>query len=228
VGLEKGDEEGFVRALLEGQPEAPTYFKEMKRLNRDGMPILGGIPHPGRLTKAQFDRLLAQGAVLVDTRDKFAFAGGHIPGSINIPAGKNFSTWAGWLLPYDRPLILLAHPSEVEALTRALIRIGLDEVVGYIPKLEGYAREELEIVPQITVKEAKELWESCRALILDVRAGTSTAPGTFPGPSTSTPGGCWPTWTACPRTGPSSSTAWAGTAPAPPSPPFSPTALRTP
>jgi hydroxyacylglutathione hydrolase len=46
--------------------------------------------------------------VLADTRDKFAFAGGHIKGAINIPAGRMFSTWAGWLLPYDKPLILLA------------------------------------------------------------------------------------------------------------------------
>jgi hydroxyacylglutathione hydrolase len=226
--LERGDEEGFVRALLEGQPEAPTYFKEMKRLNRDGMPILGGIPHPGRLTKAQFDRLLAQGAVLVDTRDKFAFAGGHIPGSINIPAGKNFSTWAGWLLPYDRPLILLAHPSEVEALTRALIRIGLDEVVGYIPGFRATPRASWRSCPRSPSRRPRSSGSPAGPSSWTCGPGTSTAPGTSPGPSTSTPGGCWPTWTACPRTGPSSSTAWAGTAPAPPSPPFSPTALRTP
>lgn len=179
--LEKDDEEGFVKALLAGQPEAPTYFKEMKRLNRDGMPILGGIPHPGRLTKAQFDRYLREGAILVDTRDKFAFAGGHIRGAINIPAGKNFSTWAGWLLPYDRPLILLAHPSEVEALTRALIRIGLDEVVGYIPGLQGYADGELETVPQITAREAKALWERGEAVILDVRGRDEYLAGHIPG-----------------------------------------------
>ncbi|MEN2982115.1 MAG: rhodanese-like domain-containing protein [Thermus sp.] len=179
--LERDDEEGFVRALLQGQPEAPTYFKEMKRMNRDGMPILGGIPHPGRLTKAQFERYLREGAILVDTRDKFAFAGGHLKGAINIPAGKNFATWAGWLLPYDRPLVLLAHPSEVEALTRALIRIGLDEVVGYIPSLQGYADGELETVPQITAKEAKALWERGEAVVLDVRGRDEYLAGHIPG-----------------------------------------------
>lgn len=179
--LERDDEEGFVKALLQGQPEAPTYFKEMKRLNRDGMAILGGLPHPGRLTPAQFERWLREGAILVDTRDKFAFAGGHIPGSINIPAGKNFSTWAGWLLPYDRPLVLLARPEEVEALTRALVRIGLDEVVGYIPGLEGYAQGELETVPQVTAKEAKELWEKGKAFVLDVRGRDEYLAGHIPG-----------------------------------------------
>jgi hypothetical protein len=94
------DEEQFVRDLLADQPEAPTYFAIMKRLNRDGMPILGKLPEPPLLSPEAFQKAIQEGAVLVDTRDKFAFAGGHIKGAINIPAGKMFSTWAGWLLPY--------------------------------------------------------------------------------------------------------------------------------
>ncbi|MCS6918421.1 MAG: MBL fold metallo-hydrolase, partial [Fimbriimonadales bacterium] len=102
------DEQTFVNDLLADQPEAPTYFAVMKRLNRDGMPILGKLPEPPLLSPEAFQKALSEGAVLVDTRDKFAFAGGHIKGAINIPAGRLFSTWAGWLLPYDKPLILLA------------------------------------------------------------------------------------------------------------------------
>ncbi len=179
--LERDDEEGFVRALLEGQPEAPTYFKEMKRLNRDGMPILGTLPRVAELTPYGFQRALSEGAILVDTRDKLAFAGGHLPGAINIPAGPNFTTWAGWLLPYDRPLVLLASPYQVEELTKALIRIGLDKVIGYIPSLEGYAKGELETVPQITAAEAKALWEKGEALILDVRGRDEYLAGHIPG-----------------------------------------------
>lgn len=177
--LERGDEAGFVKALLQGQPEAPTYFKEMKRMNRDGMPILGGVPHPARLTRFQFQKAIEEGAVLVDTRGKFAFAGGHLPGALNIPAGKNFSTWAGWLLPYDRPLVLLTESHRVEDLTRALIRIGLDQVVGYIPGLEGYAEGELEGVPQVSVEEAKGMWEE-GAFVLDVRGRDEYLAGHIP------------------------------------------------
>ncbi len=179
--LERGDEEGFVKALLQGQPEAPTYFKEMKRLNRDGMPLLGGLPHPRRLTPLGLKRLLAEGAILVDTRDKFAFAGGHLPGSINIPRGKGFSTWSGWLLPYDRPLILLAEPQHVEDLVRRLVRIGLDEVVGYIPGLEGYAEGEMETLAQVGVQEAKALLDRRAAFFLDVRGQDEYRAGHIPG-----------------------------------------------
>ncbi len=179
--LRTNDEEGFVKALLSGQPEAPYYFAQMKRLNRDGMPILGDLPRPHLFTPAQFRHKLAEGAILVDTRDKLAFAGGHIPGAINIPAGKNFSTWAGWLLPYDKDLILLASPDRLEELVAQLIRIGLDRVVGYIPSLEGYAEGELKTVPQITAAEAKALWDKGQAHVLDVRGADEYLAGHIPG-----------------------------------------------
>lgn len=179
--LRTDDEEGFVQALLSGQPEAPYYFAQMKRLNRDGMPILGDLPVPHQLTPEQFQQKLSQGALLVDTRDKLAFAGGHLQGSINIPAGKSFSTWAGWLLPYERDLVLLASPERVGELVKQLIRIGLDRVVGYIPSLEGYAQGELKTVPQITAAQAKALWEKGEAAILDVRGADEYLAGHIPG-----------------------------------------------
>lgn len=179
--LVKGDEEGFVKALLSGQPEAPSYFAVMKRLNRDGMTILGDLPQAHRLTPEQFRQILQDGALLVDTRDKFAFAGGHIPRSINLPGGKNFSTWAGWLLPYERPLVLLAGPEQIEDLVRKLVRIGLDRVAGYIPSLEGYAEGELETVPQLTAAEVKARWERGEVTILDVRGADEYKAGHIPG-----------------------------------------------
>jgi len=179
--LRRNDEEGFVKALLSGQPEAPYYFAQMKRMNRDGMPLLGGLPKPPQFTPAQFQQRMAQGAILVDTRDKLAFAGGHIRGAINLPGGKSFSTWAGWLLPYDQDLILLAGSDQVDDLVAKLVRIGLDQVVGYIPSLEGYAKEELETVPQITAAEAKARLEKGEVAILDVRGADEYLAGHLPG-----------------------------------------------
>jgi len=179
--LRNDDEEGFVQALLAGQPEAPYYFAVMKRLNRDGMPILGDLPKPRELTPEQFQRKLKEGALLVDTRDKLAFAGGHIHGAINLPDNKNFSTWAGWLLPYDQELILLAGEERVPELVARLVRIGLDRVVGYIPSLEGYTEGELETVSQISAAEAKQRWERGEVAVLDVRGADEYQAGHVPG-----------------------------------------------
>jgi hydroxyacylglutathione hydrolase len=193
--LRSKDEEGFVKALLMGQPEAPSYFAMMKKLNRDGvavdhtgradnlygMPILGDLPKPQQFTPDRFRQKLAEGALLIDTRDKLAFAGGHVKGSINIPGNRNFSTWTGWLLPYDQDLILLTSPEQADDLVTQLVRIGLYRVVGYIPTLEGYVWDELETVKQITASEAKHLWEKGQAHILDVRGADEYLAGHIPG-----------------------------------------------
>lgn len=179
--LQTDDEERFVREILADQPEPPAYFARMKQLNRDGMPLLGRLPQPPLLTPDTFHQRMREGATLVDTRDKFAFAGGHLPGAMNIPAGRQFSTWAGWLLPYEKPLVLLAPPEQIETLVRQLIRVGLDQIVGYIPTLEGYAPAELETVRQLTAAEAHALWQRGEAVILDVRGASEYKEAHIPG-----------------------------------------------
>ncbi len=133
------DENEFVNTLLEGQPEPPKYFAMMKRLNKVGPKILGNIPHPARLTLTQFDKALNDNIKLIDTRDKIAFAGGHIKDSINIQDNSAFSTWAGWILDYDKPFMLVASENRIEELTKSLIRIGLDNIYGYVNDMDKLA-----------------------------------------------------------------------------------------
>ena len=124
------DEAGFVAAVLEGQPTPPTYFARMKRVNRDGAPVLGTRPAPAPLAPEALDGALRSG-MLLDVRPLAAYARSHIPGSLNIPLIQAFTKWAGWLVPYDRDLYLVA-PNAGAALEaqRALASIGLDQVAG--------------------------------------------------------------------------------------------------
>ena len=92
------DEAEFVEQVLAGQPEPPRYFKEMKRINRDGPAILGGFRRPARMPESKLPSLLKAGAIVVDLRTAAGFAAGHVPGTINIPLNRSFTTWAGWLL----------------------------------------------------------------------------------------------------------------------------------
>ena len=125
------DEEAFVAAVLEGQPSPPTYFATMKRMNRDGPPLLGERGAPARLDPASFDEALRQGRV-VDVRPGAAYAGGHVRGTISLPLIKAFTTWAGWLLDYDTPIALIAADADAaEEAQRALASIGLDQVHGW-------------------------------------------------------------------------------------------------
>ena len=180
--LQIDDEEKFVEALLDGQPEPPKYFAMMKKLNKVGPNILGGIPHPARLTLSQFENAVKENLTIVDTRNKLSFAGGHVPGSINIQDNSAFSTWAGWILDYEKPFILIAHDHRVEELTKQLIRIGLDNIDGYLSDIDGWANlgHELETVNQMTCSELSRNMEENSVNVIDVRGYSEYNSGHLP------------------------------------------------
>lgn len=181
--LQINDEEQFVEALLEGQPEPPKYFAMMKNLNKTGPAVLGGVPHPARLTSSQFNEALNKNIITIDTRDKYSFAGGHIPGSINIQDNSAFTVWAGWILSYEKPFMLLASDDRIGELTRALIRIGLDNINGYADSIDKWtsAGKELEILGQISAEEFNNILEDDGLQIIDVRGYTEYEKEHIPG-----------------------------------------------
>ncbi len=177
------DEAKFVETLLEGQPEPPKYFAMMKKLNKIGPNVLGGVPHPARFTLTQFRHALKQNMKIIDTRDKFSFSGGHVKGAINIQDNSAFSTWAGWLLNYEEPFVLIAPDHRILELTKALMRIGLDNLHGYVHDLESWAGScnELETVNQITVADLKKRLDDNGVQVLDIRGYTEHEAVRIPG-----------------------------------------------
>lgn len=134
----ENDEEGFVNNLLEGQPEPPRYFAKMKELNRVPRPLLTAVPVIPELDTIALRDAIQLGYPVIDTRHKADFAGGFIPGSINIQGNNSFATWAGWFLDYSTPFVLLADPGNIDDLTRKLMRIGLDNIHGFIPSTDTH------------------------------------------------------------------------------------------
>ncbi len=124
-----GDESLFVASILEGQPEPPLYFGRMKRQNRAGAPLYGELPRPPRLGAA---RLHGTDGVVLDTRcDRAAFMAAHLPGSLYTPLDRSFPTTAGCYVEADTPIVLIVEPEGLDEAVRGLIRIGLDDIVGW-------------------------------------------------------------------------------------------------
>ena len=133
LGVRLTDEDEFVRQVLAGQPEPPSYFGTMKQINRDGPRLLGGPPTAPLLRPEQLPALLESGAFVIDARPGADFAARHVPGTISIPLNASFTTWAGWLAPYDRDVYLIVRDAagrEVAEAVLDLSMIGLDRVAG--------------------------------------------------------------------------------------------------
>ena len=148
------DQAGFVQYLLADQPEPPRYFAMMKHLNKVDRPLLTTVPKQKKLTPAEVNDALSKGIKLIDTRNKTAFAKGFVPGSLNIQGNNAFATWMGWFMTYDEPFMLVADEAQIEDLTRKLMRIGLDKVMGYMDNVStlGIDLQQTDIIDIETFK----------------------------------------------------------------------------
>lgn len=125
------EREQFVDEVLSTVPPFPEYYRRMKRLNSDGPAAIHARAELPGLAADAFAERVEQGGVVVDLRDKETYAGAHLPGSLYV--GHRPSTWGSWAAPYDTPLLLVARDrAHAEEARRALARVGLDDVEGYL------------------------------------------------------------------------------------------------
>lgn len=184
--FQMSNEDDFVRAVLEGQPEPPRYFARMKRVNRDGPPVLGALAVPERVGEHRLRSVLASGAVVVDTRASADYAAGYVPGTLNIPFNNSFITWAGSLLPYDQDLYLLGGLGDggrLVEMVQSLAMIGFDQVRGWFADnaIELWTREggTLGRVEQLTALDLSRRRKGL--VVLDVRGRSEWDAGHLPG-----------------------------------------------
>jgi hydroxyacylglutathione hydrolase len=165
--------EDFVAMKAAEALEKPYYFTRMEEVNLAGQPVLGSLPHLPAMSPHEFERSARSGAAVLDVRAPTSFAGGHVPSSISIPL-EVLPNYAGWMLGYDRPLLLVTDgPGELDMVVRMLVRIGYDDLAGHLAGgVEGWAKSGLPVssFPSVTPVELHGMLSRGEdILILDVR-----------------------------------------------------------
>jgi hydroxyacylglutathione hydrolase len=165
----------FIKIKEAEKQEYPPYFEKIRRFNMEGMPPLGVIAPLRPLTPAEFETEMANGAVAVDTREPSAFGGAHIAGSYAIWAG-GLPEFAGWILPGDKPLLLIADdPASLDKSVLYLRRLGFERFAGYLGGgIENWfnAGMQIEHLPLLSVHELKARFDRNEdPFVLDVRSG---------------------------------------------------------
>lgn len=174
------DEDAFIRYILADQPDAPKYFAEMKRVNKEGPEVLGEAEAMKMLPANDIEAAKQRGNI-IDLSPAGTFAQGHVSGVMNIPLGM-LASWGGWLIDYSRPVYLVGEPGQIPEAARVLRKIGLDDLRGYFDaaalKREGLASETYavatpsELAPRIRSGEVK---------LIDVRSDAEWNAGHIPG-----------------------------------------------
>lgn len=123
------DEQHFVQTLIANLTAYPSYYAHMAPGNAAGPgPVDLTVPTP--LDPAVLRERLAAGAWVVDLRQRVAFADSHLHGAVSFEYGDgtSFTTFLGWVLPWDAPLTLVGTEQDVTVAVRDLARIGIERL----------------------------------------------------------------------------------------------------
>lgn len=192
------DEKDFESACLDLDtlPTVPPFWPRMRKQNIQGPTPLGVLAEPPALPPGELERAVQDGAVVVDCRAAEAFGGGHIPGAINVDLSSSFPTWAGSVLPADRPLVLvLERTADLWEACVSLLRVGFELPRGWLAGgmlAWRTAGQPIARVPQWTVEDLIRHRDAPDCLVLDVRQPGEWQAGRVPGavhiPGASLPG----------------------------------------
>ncbi|MFE1338900.1 rhodanese-like domain-containing protein [Streptomyces sp. NPDC058733] len=120
------DADDFVADLLAGLDDIPAYYTHMGPANAAG-PAPVDLTPPAVADAEEIASRLAAGEWVVDLRHRLAFAEGHVAGSFNFEAAGQLATYLAWLIPWGKPVTLLAEsPGQLAAAQRELARVGID------------------------------------------------------------------------------------------------------
>jgi len=174
AALQHANRQEFIASLTQDMPPAPDHFSRCSEINRRGPALVRTLPEVRPLRPAEFrEKSGTPGTVILSIRDAATFGGAHIPGSIHIDISSNFSTYAGWVLPPDEDILIVADsPAEVKEAVLKLRRVGLDRTTGYLVggihawSIAGYP---IDHVRQLSPSETHAMVKAGTAVLVDVR-----------------------------------------------------------
>jgi glyoxylase-like metal-dependent hydrolase (beta-lactamase superfamily II) len=172
--LKEKDKNKFIETLTTGITPPPQYFFEDARINKAGYDNIDTVVkrnhHP--LSLDEFEKLVANGALILDTRTPDEFETGFIPGSINIGLNGQYANWIGTLIHIEQPIVLVTEDKTVEESILRAARVGYENIKGYLQGgIRPYllANKKLETVTSIDSKTFLEYLQTGKYKALDVR-----------------------------------------------------------
>ncbi len=139
IGFEKAandllslSKEEFVERKVSERLYEPQYFGMMRKLNREGPPLIYNLPHLQAYSAREIRSLMDRGAQIVDIRSPTSFAGGHIPGALSIWR-EGLPLYMGYYLNYEDPIVLVDDFNlDLDHVVRHFVRLGYDNIAGYL------------------------------------------------------------------------------------------------
>ncbi|MES2555761.1 MAG: MBL fold metallo-hydrolase [Bacteroidota bacterium] len=169
------NKEDFIEFVTTDQPPAPAYFFKDAKINKWGSPDLSDVLTAGMrpLKPEAFRKELEAGAQVLDTRNEGGAEHVIIKNAIHIGLDGQFAIWAGSVIDFEKPLLLVCDPGTEKAAITRLARIGFDQCLGYleggIEAWEGSGGEVCSIGILSPELLSKAMLQDETCVLLDVR-----------------------------------------------------------
>ncbi len=181
--LKAATKEDFIKEVTDGIVAPPSYFPINAKINKEGYESLDTLMVQGMkpLPLAEFKQLIKEDVIILDTRHADVFTQGFIPGSVFIGLEGRFAEWAGSLLPFDAPIVLVTEPGKEKETIVRMARVGFDKIKGFLDG--GYdiwvaAGEEIDMIVDVEADELMmDMPHDKNLLVVDVRRTTEYADG---------------------------------------------------
>ena len=166
-------QDDFIEAKLKQRLTLSPYFKRCENLNTDGPPLLKSFEEIPELELNEFrDLLETSNHQVIDIRPSLVYLENHIPRTISLSL-SNMGLLAGWALnsEYSQSFIL-EQKKDLEMAWSYLVRVGLDNIIGYVDGIfSRWSSEglEFESISSINPDELKNRISEDSIRIIDVR-----------------------------------------------------------
>lgn len=132
--LQIRERDEFIKSLTTAMPPAPDHFSRCSKINGKGPALVSSLPAPKEMNPVEFAKEAArEDTVVLDIRPYAAFGGQHIAGAYHIDFGGNFPTFAGWIIPPDKDILLVVPEAiQMQEVLDWLRRVGLDRAIGVL------------------------------------------------------------------------------------------------
>ena len=181
--LQPQSKDEFIAAITDGLEDAPKYFSINAQINKEGYDSLDKIKTKGLtpLTVEAFKNKMKEDAIVVDTRHADIFTEGFIQGSIFIGLEGRFAEWAGSILSFDKPLLLVTEKGKEEETVIRLARVGFSTIEGFLKgSFDAWqtAGEKVDMIITIEADElAMDILHDPNLQVVDVRKEIEYADG---------------------------------------------------
>lgn len=184
--LQYNNYQAFHLAMSQSFPARPKSFTHIISTNTNGAPLLERCPVDLSIEPSRFEEKMINGATVLDVRTTAAYAGYHIPGSLNIGFSDSLANWIGMVVdPKSDLLLVVDSQDDYERMRTELHRIGYDNILGYLSGgIQSWVYSGRP-VNRLSVDSAQELQncleEKKKISLVDVRTPGETSKGTIPG-----------------------------------------------